>query len=87
MLTQVARFELRYQLRSPLFVVSAVLFFLFPFAATTNDQIQIGAKGNGNVNSPYAILSTLGMMSVLGVLVRIERRVMHGHQGLSFPSP
>jgi ABC-2 type transport system permease protein len=69
MLTQVARFELRYQLRSPLFVVSAILFFLLPFAATTNDQIQIGAKGNGNVNSPYAILNTLGIMSVLGVFV------------------
>ena len=69
MLTQIAVFEARYQLRSPLFVVAFLLFFLFSFGAVTIDQIQIGAKGNVNVNSPYAILQTIGVMNLLAIFV------------------
>ncbi|MDY0745078.1 M1 family aminopeptidase [Paucibacter sp. R3-3] len=69
MLSKIAAFELRYQLRSPLFVVSFILFFLLAFGATTLDQIQIGARGNVNINAPYAILQTLGIMNVFAVFV------------------
>ena len=69
MLSQVAAFEARYQLRSPLFVVAFALFFLFTFGAVTIDQIQIGAKGNVNINSPYAILQTVGTMNLLAIFV------------------
>jgi len=69
MLAKIAAFEARYQLRSPLFAVAFVMFFLLTFGAVTIDQIQIGAKGNVNVNSPYAILQTLGTMNLLAIFV------------------
>src|SRR5215468_3715424 len=69
MLTKIAAFEARYQIRSPLFFVGFALFFLLTFGSVTIDQIQIGGKGNVNVNSPYAILQTVAIMNVFGVFV------------------
>jgi hypothetical protein len=65
----VAAFEWRFQWRSPVLWVGFVLFFLLAFGATTSDQIQIGGQGNVNLNSPYAIASTLGILSVFAVFV------------------
>lgn len=69
MLRHIARFEWRYQLRSPVFWVGCALFFLLTFGSVTVDQIQIGSRGNVNVNSPYAILQTLSIMSVFAIFV------------------
>ncbi len=69
MFKHIAWFELRYQLRSPVFWIAAILFFLLAFGATTTEEIQIGARGNVHVNSPYAILQTLGILSVFGIFV------------------
>jgi ABC-2 type transport system permease protein len=55
MFAQIASFELRYQLRNPVFWVVSILFFLLTFGATTIEQISIGSGGNVNVNSPFAI--------------------------------
>ena len=62
-------FEWRYQLKSPIFWVGFVLFFLLAFGATTIDTIQIGSRGNVNVNSPFAIVQTLGILGVFGIFV------------------
>ena len=69
MFTRIATFELRYQLRSPLFFLSFALFFLLTFGSVTIEEIQIGAKGNGNVNSPFAIVQTMAIMSLFGIFV------------------
>lgn len=69
MLFKIAGFELRYQLRSPLFLVGFAIFFLLTFGSVTIDQIQIGARGNVNVNSPFALLQTTGIMSVFAVFI------------------
>jgi ABC-2 type transport system permease protein len=69
MLTKIAAFELRYQLRSPLFVVGFVLFFLLAFASVTSDSVQIGGAGNVNINSPYALLQTLGIINIFALFV------------------
>jgi ABC-2 type transport system permease protein len=69
MLSKIAAFEVRYQLRSPLFFVSFALFFLLAFGATTVEQIQIGGRGNVHVNAPFAILQTLGIMNVFAVFI------------------
>jgi ABC-2 type transport system permease protein len=69
MFKHIAAFELRYQLRGPVFWVAAALFFLLAFAATTSEQIQIGARGNVHVNAPFAILQTLGIFGVFGIFV------------------
>jgi ABC-2 type transport system permease protein len=69
MLARIAAFELRYQLRSPLFFIACAIFFLFTFGSITIDEIQIGGRGNVHVNSPFAILQTIGTMTVLGLFV------------------
>lgn len=70
MLAKIAAFEARYQLRSPLFVVGFVLFFLLTFAAVTIDDIQIGSKGsNVNINAPHALLQVVGIMSLFAIFV------------------
>jgi aminopeptidase N len=69
MLARIAAFELRYQLRSPLFIVACAIFFLLTFASVTIDQVQIGGRGNVNVNSPFAILQTVAVLTVFSLFV------------------
>lgn len=69
MLARIAAFELRYQLRSPLFFVACAIFFLLTFGSVTIDQVQIGGRGNVNVNSPFAILQTVGILTVFALFV------------------
>jgi aminopeptidase N len=69
MFASIATFEWRYQVKSPVFWVGALMFFLLAFGATTVDTIQIGSRGNVNINSPYAIVQTLGTLSVFAVFI------------------
>src|SRR5450759_1172360 len=69
MLTRIAAFEVRYQLRSPLFFIGFALFFFLTFGSVTIHKIQIGGRGNVNVNSPFAILQTLAIMNVFAIFV------------------
>jgi ABC-2 type transport system permease protein len=71
MLAKIAAFEARYQLRSPLFIVAFALFFFMTFGAVTNEHIRIGAPGNTNLNSPYAIVQTVSTMGVFGLFVLV----------------
>jgi aminopeptidase N len=71
MFASIARFEWRYQLKSPVFWVGSLIFFLLAFGATTVDTIQIGSRGNVNVNSPFAIVQVLGIMSVFAIFVLV----------------
>lgn len=45
MMRHIAAFEWRYQVKSPVFWVGSLLFFLLTFGSVTVDQIQIGARG------------------------------------------
>jgi aminopeptidase N len=69
MFRRIAGFELRYQLRSPVFWVAFGIFFLLTFGATTIPQIQIGDRGNTHVNAPYAIVQVLGIMSIFAIFI------------------
>lgn len=55
MFLKVAAFELRYQLRQPLFWIVTGLFFLFTFGFAASDFVHIGDTDNVHKNSPYAI--------------------------------
>ena len=56
MFAKIAGFEVRYQLRNPVFWVAALVFFLLAFGATTVDQIQVGGVGGSvHKNAPYNI--------------------------------
>lgn len=69
MLIRIATFELRLQLRSPLFLIGFAIFFLLSFGSVVITDIQIGSRGNVNVNSPYAILETLGILNVFALFI------------------
>lgn len=69
MLRHVAAFEWRYQVKSPVFWVGCLLFFLLTFGAVAVPEIQIGSKGNVNLNAPYAILQTMGIMGLFSIFV------------------
>lgn len=72
MFFKIAGFEARYQMRSPVFWVAGVIFFLLAFAAATISQVQVGGVGNSIWrNSPYAILQWSGTLDVFFIFALI----------------
>jgi ABC-2 type transport system permease protein len=69
MFGRIAAFELRYQLRQPTPWVCFAVFFLFTFLAMTVDNVRIGAAGSTFKNSPFAIMQTVGIMSLIGLFI------------------
>ncbi|HEY8618401.1 ABC transporter permease/M1 family aminopeptidase [Phenylobacterium sp.] len=69
MFGKIAGFELRYQIRQPIFWIAGLIFFLLVFASVTIDQIQIGSGGNVHKNSPNAIAETCFVMSLFFMFV------------------
>ena len=57
MFARVTLFELRYQLRQPLFWIITGLFFLFTFGFASSDVVQLGDTSTVHKNSPYAVAS------------------------------
>ncbi|HEY1879050.1 MAG TPA: ABC transporter permease subunit [Caulobacteraceae bacterium] len=64
MFGQVAAFEFRQSVRSPLFWAVAGLFFLMTFGYMASEHISIGDTANVHKNSPYAILQVDLIMGV-----------------------
>lgn len=70
MLLDVARFELRYQLRSPAFWTTFIVFFLIAFGAAASDNLSIGGSGgNVRVNAPFVITMVTMLMSLFSLFV------------------
>jgi aminopeptidase N len=70
MFGQIAAFELRYQVRQPVFWVATAFFFLLVFGSMTVDNIQIGGGGGGvHKNAPTAIAMTHLVMSIFFIFV------------------
>jgi hypothetical protein len=55
MFRAVAGFELRYQLKSPIFWITSLVFFALTFSATTSDLLRLGWGGQVARNSPFAL--------------------------------
>jgi ABC-type transport system involved in multi-copper enzyme maturation permease subunit len=95
MINAITRFELRYQLKQPLFYILTALFFLLTFSAVTSDAVIIGgAVGNVNRNAPFVIMQFLLVMSVFGVLTTtafvanaVHRDFELGTDALFFSTP
>ena len=72
MFRAIAAFELKYNLKSPLFYILLIVFSLLTFAAVTSDGITLGGGvGNVNRNAPAVILTFLNIFSTLGMFVAI----------------
>ncbi|PZQ65345.1 MAG: aminopeptidase [Phenylobacterium zucineum] len=69
MFGRIAAFELRYQLRQPVFWVAGLMFFALVFGAVGIDRVQIGSGGNIHKNSPRAIGEIMMVMSVFFMFV------------------
>jgi len=66
MFFEVLRFECRYQLRSPLFIVVALVFFFLAFLAMASENITVGGgTDNLDLNSTYAVIQTHYVLSIL----------------------
>lgn len=69
MFLRIARFELRYQIKNPVFWVAAVLFLLMTFGAMVSSTVQIGAGGNIHKNSPVALTLIQANLSLFFMFV------------------
>ncbi|KQZ02823.1 aminopeptidase [Caulobacter sp. Root1455] len=69
MFGKIAGFELRYQLKSPVFWVVAVIFFLLTFGVTTISQISIGLGPSDHRNGPYALAESHLIFSLFYMFV------------------
>jgi ABC-2 type transport system permease protein len=64
------RFELRQQVKSPLFWIIAGTFAAIAFAAAASDTIQIGGGiGNTHRNAPYVVMTMLAFFSLFGMFL------------------
>jgi len=69
MLSHIARFELRYQLSSAIFWITAIIFFLLTWSLITSDTLRIGWGGYVSRNSPYTTTLISMIMMVFAVFI------------------
>jgi ABC-2 type transport system permease protein len=70
MFKEIFGFELRQQLKSPLFWMIAIAFGAIAFAAATSDSVQIGGGvGNTHRNAPLVVLQWLIAFTLIGMFL------------------
>ena len=63
-------FEIKHRLRRPLIYVFTLINFLLLLAATMSDNVQIGGANDAvNVNSPHVVMSTILLMTLIGIFM------------------
>lgn len=62
-------FEIRYQLRNPVFWVAVAIFFLLGFGITASENVRIGTPGAVHENAPYAIAVATAALSLFYLFV------------------
>jgi len=66
---RLAAFEIRYQLRNPVFWVSAAIFFLMGFGLSASDNVSFGSPGAVHENSPFTIAIATAIFSIFYLFV------------------
>ncbi len=69
MLSQVARFEMRYQATSPIFWITSIIFFAMTFWFVVSDSLRVGWGGYVVRNSPYTIAFNCMIMGVFSIFI------------------
>jgi ABC-2 type transport system permease protein len=64
-----AAFEIRYQLKNPVFWVSVAIFFLIGFGLSASDNLSIGTPGSVHENSPFAVTIALALLGLFYLFV------------------
>ena len=65
----ITRFELRYQLRNPVFWVAAAIFFLLGFGLAASQNVSIGTTTAVHKNAPYAIAIATAVLTLFYLFV------------------
>jgi hypothetical protein len=66
---RLAAFEIRYQLRNPVFWVSVAIFFLLGFGIAASSNVSIGTPGAVHENSPFAVTIALAILGLFYLFV------------------
>ncbi|HET7316260.1 MAG TPA: ABC transporter permease subunit, partial [Sphingomicrobium sp.] len=69
MLFGITRFEIRYQLKNPVFWVAIAIFFLLGFGLTASENVSIGTPGAVHENAPYAISIATAVLTLFYLFV------------------
>ena len=69
MLAGIARFELRYQIKNPVFWVAVAIFFLLGFGLTASENVSMGTPGAVHENAPFAITVATAVFTIFYLLV------------------
>ncbi|RNJ61883.1 MAG: aminopeptidase [Porphyrobacter sp. IPPAS B-1204] len=64
-----AAFEIRYQLKNPVFWVSVAIFLLIGFGLSASDNVSFGTPGSVHENSPYAVTFVLAVLATFYLFV------------------
>lgn len=66
---RLAAFEIRYQLKNPVFWVSLAIFFLLGFGISASDNISFGSPGAVHENSPYTVTIATALFATFYLFV------------------
>jgi len=69
MLLGITGFEIRYQLRNPVFWVSVAVFFLLGFGLTASQNVSLGASSAVHKNAPYIIAVASAILTLFYLFV------------------
>ena len=69
MIFGISAFEVRYQLRNPVFWVATAIFFLMGFGITASENVRIGTPGAVHENAPFAIAVATAAFSLFYLFV------------------
>jgi len=69
MIFGISGFEIRYQLRNPVFWVAAAIFFLIGFGLTASENVSVGTPGAVHENAPFAIATATAVFSLFYLFV------------------
>jgi ABC-type transport system involved in multi-copper enzyme maturation permease subunit len=69
MFVGITGFEIRYQLKNPVFWVAVAIFFLMGFGITASENVKIGTPGAVHENAPYAIAVATAALSLFYLFV------------------
>src|SRR5881394_331709 len=69
MLFGITGFEIRYQLRNPVFWVAVAIFFLMGFGITASENVSIGTPGAVHENAPNAIAVATSALTLFYLFV------------------
>lgn len=66
---RLAAFEIRYQLRNPVFWVAVAIFFLLGFGTAASENVSFGTPGSVHENSPYTLTIAMALFATFYLFV------------------